>query len=75
MRKKHYIASEVAELLGVDIDQVYQLLKDETISGYKTHSGKWLIPKDQDAFAKNAASKPDETTSFIKYIRDIQLKA
>ncbi len=49
-RKRHFIATEVADLLGISLQQVYTMLKDGELKGHKTHSGKWLIPKGQPAF-------------------------
>ncbi|MCQ2051527.1 MAG: phospholipase D-like domain-containing protein [Bacteroidaceae bacterium] len=49
-KKRHFIATEVADLLGISIQQVYTMLKEGELKGHKTHSGKWLIPKGQSAF-------------------------
>lgn len=78
-RKKHYIVSEVAALLGSGPDYVRNLLRDGKIRGYKCASGKWLIPKDQEeAFEtyRVAGEQPEEVhdetpkESFIRYIAD-----
>lgn len=46
-RKKHYIVSEVAAMLGCSPNYVYSLLADGVLHGHKCASGKWLIPKEQ----------------------------
>lgn len=79
-RKKHYIASEVAALLGSSPNYVYTLLKEGKITGYKCASGKWLIPKEQDvdwdSLKVYKEVSEDEPTSqmslesFTRYIAD-----
>ena len=49
-RKRHFIATEVADLLGISLQQVYTMWKEGELKGHKTHSGKWLIPKGHAVF-------------------------
>lgn len=79
-RKKHYIVSEVAALLGSSPGYVYTLLKEAKLSGYKCASGKWLIPKDQDVdwealkvctvVAQEDPDNQQPLEPFTKYIAD-----
>jgi len=80
-RKKHYIVSEVAALLGSGPEYVRTLLREEKLKGHKCASGKWLIPRDQEeAFETYKLSDNDETVvteqvnvpkePFVRYVAD-----
>lgn len=79
-RKKHYIVSEVAALLGSSPNYVYTLLKEGKLSGYKCASGKWLIPKEQGVDwealkvchvdTQGCESDRQPVEPFIRYVAD-----
>jgi len=81
-RKKYYIVTEVAALLGSSTGYVYDALKSGKLKGHKCGSGKWLIPKEQeDTFADltvpseekpNNLSEAVARPSFIRYIADAE---
>jgi len=57
--KRVYTPKEVAEILGVSVFTVHELLREGRLGGFKITS-RWRIPSDElDEFIR-ASNRPDE---------------
>lgn len=70
-RTKYYHADEVAELLGITIDEVRVMLKNKELKGHKL-GRRWLIDMEQPCFEKLVSN--DSITikqePIFRYIKD-----
>ena len=70
-RTKYYHADEVAELLGITIDEVRVMLKNKELKGHKL-GRRWLIDMEQPCFEKlvSNGSIAKKQEPIFRYIKD-----
>lgn len=70
-RTKYYHADEVAELLGITLDEVRSMLKNNELKGHKL-GRRWLIDMHQPIFEHISTSKEKEIVKeqICRYVED-----
>ena len=70
-RTKYYHANEVAELLGITLDEVRSMLKNNDLKGHKL-GRRWLIDMNQPIFEHISTSKGKEIVKeqICRYVED-----